>query len=104
MAEPQDVNQSPNPAANLPLNPDLMGFPTVEALVNAKRASDQEAQRIVMERDALKNQLQYVYQAQANPRQDDPSVCRRSHVASPPADVSCWVADGCWKATRFWYE
>lgn len=75
MAEPQDgTNQSPNPAANLPLNPDLMGYPTVEALVNAKRASDQEAKRIHDENDQLKVQFQNLYQlqAQANPRQGVP--------------------------------
>lgn len=69
MAEPQDV-QAPSTAANLPMNPDLMGYPTVEALVNAKRASDQEAQRIVAERDALKMQLANVYRAPENPRQE----------------------------------
>jgi hypothetical protein len=66
MADEQEVQQP----QEQPLNPDLMGYPNVEALVNAKRASDAEAQKIKAERDALKTQLQYVYQPEANPRQD----------------------------------
>jgi hypothetical protein len=86
MPEPQEgqQNQSPNPAANLPLNPDLMGYPTVDALVNAKRASDQEARRIHDENESLKTQLQYAYQPQANPRQE---VKQRSTPSDRLAEI-----------------
>jgi hypothetical protein len=55
-----------------PLNPDLMGYPNVESLVAAKRASDQEAMKIKAERDALQSivQQQQTWQPEANPRQD----------------------------------
>lgn len=69
MADEQEVQQ---PNQDQPLNPDLMGYPSVEALVNAKRASDAEAKKIRDERDALANQLRAVntYVPEANPRQD----------------------------------
>lgn len=69
MADEQEVQQ---PNQEQPLNPDLMGYPTVEALVNAKRASDAEAKKIRDERDALANQLRTVntFIPEANPRQD----------------------------------
>lgn len=67
MTDEQEVQQ---PKEDQPLNPDLMGYPTVEALVNAKRASDAEAKKIRDERDALQQQLQNVYRPEANPRQD----------------------------------
>lgn len=68
MADEQEVQQPDQQ----PLNPDLMGYPSVEALVNAKRASDAEAKKIRDERDALANQLRTVttYMPEANPRQD----------------------------------
>jgi len=69
MAEDQEVQQQAQQQEQ-PLNPDLMGYPNVEALVNAKRASDAEAVKIRNERDALKSQLLNVYQPEANPRQD----------------------------------
>lgn len=74
MPEPQEGQsaQGTGAAANMPLNPDLMGYPTVEALVNAKRASDQEAKRIYDENVGLKGQLHSVYHAPVNPRQDIP--------------------------------
>lgn len=53
------------------LNPDLMGYPSVDALVNAKRASDVEAKRIMDERDRYKQQYELLVQSQiapANPR------------------------------------
>lgn len=62
--------QAVQPPNEQPLNPDLMGYPNVEALVNAKRASDVEAKKIRDERDALAQQLQRVYQPEANPRQE----------------------------------
>lgn len=69
MADEQEVQQQNQ---EQPLNPDLMGYPSVEALVNAKRASDAEAKKIRDERDALANQLRTVntYVPEANPRQD----------------------------------
>lgn len=45
-----------NPNVQQPLNPDLMGYPSVEALVAAKRAGDAEAKRLFDEnqkKDAL---------------------------------------------------
>lgn len=66
MADEQEVQEK----QEQPLNPDLMGYPNVEALVAAKRASDAEAQRIMAERDALKTQLHNFYQPEANPRQE----------------------------------
>lgn len=53
------------------LNPDLMGYPSVDALVNAKRASDAEAKRIIDERDRYKQQYELLVQshtAPVNPR------------------------------------
>ena len=56
MPEPtEQMQQSP-----LPMNPDLMGYPSVEALVAAKRAGDSEAKRLVGEvekRDQLLAQI-----------------------------------------------
>jgi hypothetical protein len=48
-----------NPNVQQPLNPDLAGYPTVEALVAAKRSSDVEAKRLYDEnqkKDALLSQ------------------------------------------------
>jgi hypothetical protein len=70
MPEPQEGQSQSPPAANLPLRADLMGYPSEEALVNAKRASDAEAKRLHDENEGLRNQLLTFYQAQANPRQD----------------------------------
>lgn len=54
------------------LNPDLMGYPSVDALVNAKRASDQEAKKIADERDRYRQQYELLVQNQltqsANPK------------------------------------
>lgn len=63
--------------AQQPLNPDLMGYPSVEALVAAKRASDQEAVRLrerANRADELEAQLAQAAQNAfaANPRQAVP--------------------------------
>ena len=50
--------------------PDLMGYPSVEALVSAKRASDQEAMRMKERLDMLERA--YVQQAQNAPHGNDP--------------------------------
>ena len=72
MADEQ-IKEQAKTAEDLPLNPDLMGYPTVEALVNAKRASDAEARRIVEENRSLKDQMaQNAYRPEVNPRQAVP--------------------------------
>ena len=56
MPEPNE----PQPTPQQPLNPDLMGYPTVEALVAAKRASDVEGKRLFDEnqkKDLLLSQM-----------------------------------------------
>lgn len=67
----------PDDTQQQPLNPDLMGYPSVEALVAAKRASDQEAQRLkerANRADELEAQLAQAAQNAfvANHRQDVP--------------------------------
>ena len=55
MPEPNE-----QPTSQQPLNPDLMGYPTVEALVAAKRASDAEGKRLFDEnqkKDLLLSQM-----------------------------------------------
>lgn len=59
MSEPSGIEQPQ----------DLMGYPSVEALVNAKRASDIEAQRIKARADAAEQQLQAVIAANQRPAQ-----------------------------------
>jgi hypothetical protein len=69
MPEP---NEQPTPQQ--PLNPDLMGYPTVEALVAAKRASDAEGKRLFDEnqkKDVLLSQM-LVNGVGDNPRQSVP--------------------------------
>ena len=64
--------QSQNPA---PLNPDLMGYPNVEALVAAKRAGDAEAKRLFEEnrqKDALLAQIAVNGYGGGNGRQNVP--------------------------------
>jgi len=56
MPEPNE----PQPTPQQPLNPDLMGYPSVEALVAAKRASDVEGKRLFDEnqkKDLLLSQM-----------------------------------------------
>lgn len=70
MPEP---NESVTPQAAL--NPDLMGYPTVEALVAAKRASDAEGKRLFDEnqkKDALLAQIITQNGLEGNPRQSVP--------------------------------
>jgi len=69
---------SEQPTPQQPLNPDLMGYPTVEALVAAKRASDIEGKRLFDEnqrKDVLLAQM-LVNGTEGNPRQPVPD--RRS--------------------------
>src|SRR5690349_742358 len=56
MPEPNESQPTPQQ----PLNPDLMGYPSVEALVAAKRASDAEGKRLFDEnqkKDLLLSQM-----------------------------------------------
>lgn len=56
-----------------PLNPDLAGYPSVEALVAGYRASGGEAKKWREKAEALEQQTQQLYQAMAaNPRQPVP--------------------------------
>lgn len=74
MPEP---NEQPTPQQ--PLNPDLMGYPSVEALVAAKRASDAEGKRLFDEnqkKDLLLSQMLQNGLAEGTPRQSVPD--RRS--------------------------
>lgn len=60
----------PNETPAQPMNPDLMGYPSVEALVAAKRAGDIEAKRLFDEnqkKDSLLAQL-ITSGSEANPR------------------------------------
>ena len=60
-----DEHQDATAAAAEPaLNPDLMGYPTVEALVNAKRASDAEAKKILDRAQRAEQALVQYTQAQ----------------------------------------
>lgn len=73
-----DTNTNPQQ----PLNPDLMGYPSVEALVAAKRASDAEAKRLYDESQKTKDLLaQVITNGFPNGRQSVPD--RR---ADNPAD------------------
>jgi len=67
MADEQD-KQTQEP----PLNPDLAGYPSVEALVAGYRASGNEAKKLRERTAALEQQLQNVYQPAENPRQAVP--------------------------------
>ena len=75
MPEPNE----PQPTPQQPMNPDLMGYPTVEALVAAKRASDVEGKRLFDEnqkKDLLLSQMLQNGLAEGAPRQSVPD--RRS--------------------------
>lgn len=65
--EPQDPNQQ-----QAPLNPDLAGYPSVEALVAGYRASGGEAKKWREKSEQLEQQVQTLYQAAVNPRQAVP--------------------------------
>lgn len=55
---------------NIPLNPDLAGYPTAEALVQGYRASGEEAKRLREQNQKLTDTLSTVLTTQAaNPRQ-----------------------------------
>jgi len=74
MPEP---NEQPTPQQ--PLNPELMGYPSVEALVAAKKASDAEGKRLFDEnqkKDLLLSQMLQNGLAEGTPRQSVPD--RRS--------------------------
>ena len=58
------------PAQEPELNPDFAGYPSVEALVNAYRASGEEGKKQRTRADLLEQQLQSV--VAVNPRQDVP--------------------------------
>jgi hypothetical protein len=71
-----------DPSTQQALNPDLLGYPNVEALVAAKRASDVEAKRLYDENTKLNGIVaQVVTQGFPNGRQDVPD--RRNGSASP---------------------
>jgi len=91
-------------SAQQPLNPDLMGYPSVEALVAAKRASDQEAQRLkgrADRADELEAQLSRAAQNAfaATPRQDVPDRSkpgwyqRLETLGVPPDDIREAIRD-----------
>lgn len=92
------------PNEQQPLNPDLMGYPSVEALVAAKRASDQEAQRLrerANRADELEAQLSQAAQQAfaANPRQGVPDRSKPGYaqrleaLGVPPDDIRELVQD-----------
>lgn len=64
MDEPQGGEQ--------PLNPDLAGYPSVDALVAGYRNSGQEAKRLADENRRLQAERDAALQYAANPRQDVP--------------------------------
>src|SRR5690349_19590121 len=59
----------PTDGPQQPLNPDLAGYPNIDALVSGYRASGAEAKRLADENRQLKEQQQQFLQAfTANPR------------------------------------
>jgi hypothetical protein len=84
--EGDQEGQQPQAPPQPDLNPDLMGYPNVEALVNAKRSGDAEAKRLHEENQQLRVQAQQWAAAAANPRPDIPT--RSVPVQDPDSRLS----------------